>query len=1449
MYTKMKLKPERFSEQFTVPVSPLNISIILQRDYLRCWYESVRQDENWMRFRKQVDDEQFHVYIKWINLQFSRLLYGKSDSGALMTQAQSLYAWLEVRDLGQDLADGLRFIYLIEIIYDCKLTKEFGVKKLGCLKLHKVKNHDTCLNYLQHNAKIKCVGINPSDLAEGNIKMITGLLFLIKHDFETKISSLSFGDATKLLSASCVEQTPLCLEQNSKELLKSKSFSHLPHKETTKQVIQFPDINEIKAEVSTDINCDLGDIVVHVTQENEIKHEYAIEKVNKYMPEKRPIGDDAKSILVNYLQLENDLDDKINATLDQILINNLNITNKIKTKVRDTIDVSNESVNNKKFVSSVIMEQKLLKATLFELDKYPEIGIENENYFYERECINDTLVNDYNYVDNENVLLSDSSDNVKSKHSSLLTDSDLSSLSNSSLENLSFLNRSDESDLRKSLSPAQYSNDELVGLANHAIMTRSIQENAESDLDQDKILNNELGLEENKSQTSSNLIEEIVEISKQQDKNVSDVKLCIENLLTNINESAQILENLSKDDHRSSKNQQFDSQNENNLKNSDLETINNLNNLVFETVNIKEIENHCNNGSVDAPRELEDQFEINDSEENKDSTTEMNHSENEIYYTKNSEIYENPIDDSILETPNIIVNIDKPEIMEETDSVEASFKFNISDLIENKNLLSDSNSKIQTPSDYDQFIENSYVYEPIITVENLLDNVNVLNEIENYENMIDQNDSMLQLDEVSNFETCNENNENPIEINEYLILHSNETHVKSESTNEKCINQVSSKTALGDIEYLELVEENYLSNITENLKNIIDDMIFETEKFLTNEIKKETENQLVISVDTLVNKFEINNSNKYLANETNENIKTPSERDDIFTSTNDFENQLETNSENDEKLNSFSMSEIIITNHNQNENLEVDNCLENQSEKIEDISKFFSTENDIKNKIEVTEKTDSINFSDELKENNDSTSVEVKKNQRTQIQSNLTNTNDDLIAETALSIETDFGKKNDPIENLSENTESISNESKMTSAENEITNIVKIIKETDTTNESEEQLKSSPCSFSITEIITANLDQKENLVVDNCVQNLSENTENITSAENKIEFTKTESNIGIIEETDSINVTEETEKQFEVNELKENIDLPIKVEANQITQTQSDSTDFEVKDLKVECLLTNETDLVENENLNDLVENKSEKFENTKESEMANAENKLIAPETDMINKIETIRETDSTNVPDRSDEKFEVNEMKENNDLLTEVEAYQIIQTKSYSTNSNNDLIVETAISIETDLKSTNIVENVLKTNKDTKDISNEMEVEAINSDKLIPTAEIKEEIKNHIENKIDILKENDGLPCKTIHTPKESVDFNLNDNDTEICDSKSEAASNIVQESTYIKPPIKCSKKTKKIIKSKSKSSFQSEQVSSKQENLKKIAESIQKSWCYINLNQIIFSNLNFL
>ena len=90
-------------------------------------------------------------------------------------------------NLTKDLVDGLRLICLVEIIYETRLVKEFGDRRLGMLKLHRVKNHETCLGFLRTRARLQCVGIHPYGLAEGNTKMIIALVFQIKNDFESRM--------------------------------------------------------------------------------------------------------------------------------------------------------------------------------------------------------------------------------------------------------------------------------------------------------------------------------------------------------------------------------------------------------------------------------------------------------------------------------------------------------------------------------------------------------------------------------------------------------------------------------------------------------------------------------------------------------------------------------------------------------------------------------------------------------------------------------------------------------------------------------------------------------------------------------------------------------------------------------------------------------------------------------------------------------------------------------------------------------------------------------------------------------------------------------------------------------------------------------------------------------------------------------------------------------------
>lgn len=127
------------------------------------WYQSLRNEENWLKLRKSQDDFQTSMFINWINEKLEKTIY---DS-------------FRINNLYIDLHDGLRILYLLEILYNVILIKE----KFR-FKLHRIKNFQTCIDYMETERKVKCVGINSIDLADGNRKILLGLLFLIKHDYE-----------------------------------------------------------------------------------------------------------------------------------------------------------------------------------------------------------------------------------------------------------------------------------------------------------------------------------------------------------------------------------------------------------------------------------------------------------------------------------------------------------------------------------------------------------------------------------------------------------------------------------------------------------------------------------------------------------------------------------------------------------------------------------------------------------------------------------------------------------------------------------------------------------------------------------------------------------------------------------------------------------------------------------------------------------------------------------------------------------------------------------------------------------------------------------------------------------------------------------------------------------------------------------------------------------------
>lgn len=354
--------------------SPLKLSLLLQKAYLGNWYESVRQDENWMRFRKKVDEEQFDVYIKWINLQFSRILYDKNAEA--LEEAKHLYSWLRVTNLRQDLEDGLRFLYLVEIIYKTILKKEFGSKKLGCLKLHKIKNHDTCLNYLQNKARLKCVGINALDLADGNLKMLTGLLFLLKHDFESRIFNKDFieysqSQLTNLRSSSAIFQ---------EKRLSSKSYSHiLEAEENKKDHMKF---------------CSVSDIDHDSLENNKYPHiQHIIDAMILDNPHKEPINyshKEAKSpvcnISPNGIRSDSSLAKKCSeherlyvSHVQQMAISVVDPNCHVIKQYNDTFDPVEKSISGEDFLDRNVVQESKVQTIDNSLTIYAETSQNKKN--------------------------------------------------------------------------------------------------------------------------------------------------------------------------------------------------------------------------------------------------------------------------------------------------------------------------------------------------------------------------------------------------------------------------------------------------------------------------------------------------------------------------------------------------------------------------------------------------------------------------------------------------------------------------------------------------------------------------------------------------------------------------------------------------------------------------------------------------------------------------------------------------------------------------------------------------------------------------------------------------------------------------------------------------------------------------------------------------------------
>ena len=151
------------------------------------FYQILRVEEKRISLCNDLDLGQSKEFTNWINNRFiskASSLSSTSPSESTSSSApkinKAFYLSLCVKDLYSDLQDGVRLVFLIEVLYEVRLKKELKVTN----KLHRVKNFESCINYLKANRDIQCVGINAYELADNNLKMLLGFLFLIKRDYE-----------------------------------------------------------------------------------------------------------------------------------------------------------------------------------------------------------------------------------------------------------------------------------------------------------------------------------------------------------------------------------------------------------------------------------------------------------------------------------------------------------------------------------------------------------------------------------------------------------------------------------------------------------------------------------------------------------------------------------------------------------------------------------------------------------------------------------------------------------------------------------------------------------------------------------------------------------------------------------------------------------------------------------------------------------------------------------------------------------------------------------------------------------------------------------------------------------------------------------------------------------------------------------------------------------------
>ncbi|RNA40966.1 hypothetical protein BpHYR1_044489 [Brachionus plicatilis] len=193
--------------------------------YLIPFYRSLRQDEKWRELRKKLDQDQTKKLVQWIN--------------------NNLANSYRITNLYIDLSDGLRVTYLIEVLYNCHLNKESPITRL-----HKMKNFQTCIDFMEFSRQVKCIGINSTELVNGNLKILLGFLFLIRHDYEYKYCREILTMSNERISE--LKTVPQNVSKNDNEIQKIVQNSEI--KDKLERVDSLPNYQEsLKSESKSSV--------------------------------------------------------------------------------------------------------------------------------------------------------------------------------------------------------------------------------------------------------------------------------------------------------------------------------------------------------------------------------------------------------------------------------------------------------------------------------------------------------------------------------------------------------------------------------------------------------------------------------------------------------------------------------------------------------------------------------------------------------------------------------------------------------------------------------------------------------------------------------------------------------------------------------------------------------------------------------------------------------------------------------------------------------------------------------------------------------------------------------------------------------------------------------------------------------------------------------------------